>query len=395
MKATPAEQEPNFDGWLETRLAALSDARRQKVEEFVEDMRVARFSPWTIKANIQAVLTLGDDDGAYENLTRENLVEWMRRLDSNGYRAETVQSYRRRVKRFLRWIHGARTSMDPTPELLRCIRVSKLRGELPEGVLSIAEVQRILAACESQRNRALVHIGYESGCRAGELLGLKIKDVEFDRSGAVILVSGKTGMRRIRLIESVHDLQLWLNVHPDRTNPEVWLWPNRNGESITVERFGGILKAAARKAGINKRVYPHLLRHTRATHLAKVLTDNQLRIYFGWTKTSTVPARYVHLSGRDVDGTLLKHYGISPGDGQKLCPRCGAQNQSEALYCMRCSAVLSTDEAMRVEEQYALEEALVTKVVRKLIELAPDLVERALRESGAVQEIEKLKAGVS
>lgn len=319
----------------------------------------------------------------------------MRRLDSNGYREETIRSYRRRVKRFLRWVYGCETSRDPTPELLRCIKVSKHRGELPEGVLSVAEVQQTLAACESQRNRALVHVGYESGCRAGELLGLRIRDIEFDNHGGVILVRGKTGMRRIRLIESVHDLQLWLNVHPDRENPKAWLWPNMNGKPLTTERFNGILKAAARKGGINKRVYSHLLRHSRATHLAKVLTESQLRIYFGWTKTSDIPARYVHLSGRDVDDTLLKHYGVFTENEQKLCPRCGAQNHPGALYCMRCSAILSTKEAFRVEERRALEDALVAKVVKKLIELAPDLVERALRESEAIPEMEKLQAGVS
>jgi hypothetical protein len=64
---------------------------------------------------------------------------------------------------------------------------------------------------------------------------------------------------------------------------------------------------------------------------------------------------------------------------------------------MRCSAVLDSREAVCVEERRALEDELVTKVVRKLIELAPDLVERAMRESGASSEIEKLgsvKAGV-
>jgi hypothetical protein len=45
---------------------------------------------------------------------------------------------------------------------------------------------------------------------------------------------------------------------------------------------------------------------TRATHLAKFLTEDQLRVYFGWSKGSEVPARYVHLSGRDVDGALAK-----------------------------------------------------------------------------------------
>lgn len=61
-----------------------------------------------------------------------------------------------------------------------------------------------------------------------------------------------------------------------------------------------------------------------------------------------------------------------------------------ALYCMRCSAILSTEGPIRVEEQ---EEELI-RVVRKLVDLDPDLVERVVRETGAILELEGLKAGV-
>jgi len=72
----------------------------------------------------------------------------------------------------------------------------------------------MIEACDNPRDRALVHVLYESGARSGELLNMKIGDVEFDQYGAVIRVCGKTGPRRLRLIESVPDLQLWLSMHP-------------------------------------------------------------------------------------------------------------------------------------------------------------------------------------
>ena len=53
----------------------------------------------------------------------------------------------------------------------------------------------------------------------------------------------------------------------------------------------------------------------------------------------------------------------------------------------------SVEEAVRVEERRCLEDALVAKVVKKLIELAPDLVKRALKESGVTSEMEKLRLG--
>ena len=313
MKVTPVEHHrtlnPNFDPWIECGLASLSPNRQKTLAEYVEELRLAKRSPWTIKANVQAILTLGDGEKPYSELIREDLIGWMHRLDSNGYSEETVRSYRQKVKTFLRWVHGCRTTRDPTLEPAKCIRVEKSNHELPEGILSPEEIRAMLDSCENQRNRALIHVLYESGCRVGELLGLRLKDAGFDRYGGAIVVRGKTGARRIRLVESVPDLQLWINMYPEREIPSSFLWPNSQDRRrpLTAERVNSILKRTARKAGIGKRVFPHLLRHSRATHLASVLTESQLREYFGWTKQSDIPARYVHLSGRDVDRTLLRH----------------------------------------------------------------------------------------
>jgi integrase len=57
-----------------------------------------------------------------------------------------------------------------------------------------------------------------SGVRIGELLSLNIGHVQFDRYGAVVIVNGKAGMRRFRLISSVPDIQTWINMHPLRTD---------------------------------------------------------------------------------------------------------------------------------------------------------------------------------
>jgi len=382
--------EESLNRWLSRVLPRLSAGRRAKLEEYVRYMRTSGFSPWTIKANVQAVLTLGSDGKPYEQLTREDLLSWMESLPSS-LRPESTRSYRKRVKAFLRWVLGVRPG-EPSPEHLRVIREGKGQRELPREILSPEEVQGLIAACDSLRNRALVHVLYESGGRASEILNLRVGDVEFDKLGAVIIVKGKTGMRRIRLVESAPDLQRWLAVHPERRNPEAPLWPGGGG-SLTVERLNDMLKTAARKAGISKRVHPHLLRHTRATHLAKVLTEDQMRVYFGWSRTSHVPARYVHLSGRDVDDALVRHYEVAQREVGRICPRCGFRNPEGGLYCSRCSAILSEVEAFRIEERKMREEEIVAKVVRKLIELAPDLLERALLESGALTEIASVSEG--
>ncbi|MEM4973184.1 MAG: site-specific integrase [Candidatus Hadarchaeales archaeon] len=374
-----------LDRWLSKVLPTLSPGRRKTLERYVQYMLVRGFSFHTIMSNLTAVLSLGFDGKPYEELGEADLAAWVSTL--SRLRPESQASYKRRVKAFLRWVHGL-GPRDESPPFLKVLR-SRSQRDLPKQVLTEEEAARLVAACESLRNRALVHVLYESGGRASEVLGLKIGDVEFDELGAVIVVKGKTGSRRIRLIESVPDLQRWLAVHPDKNNPDAPLWPGRNGGPISVEFLNTIVKRAAARAGITKRVHPHALRHARATHMAKFLSEYQLRAYFGWTKSSNVPARYIHLAGKDLDATLASHYGLMQQDGRRACPRCGFLNPQGAVYCARCSAILSAVEAVR---RQTLEEEIVGRVLQKLIELAPDILEKALTESGAIERLREISS---
>jgi len=72
-----------------------------------------------------------------------------------------------------------------------------------------------------------------------------------------------------------------------------------------------ILKSVAQKAGIDKPINPHHFRHSRATDLAKKLTEAQLCQYMGWIQSSREAATYIHLSGRDMDKAILTLHGLA------------------------------------------------------------------------------------
>ncbi|MEM5766564.1 MAG: hypothetical protein QXD43_03350 [Candidatus Aenigmatarchaeota archaeon] len=116
-------------------------------------------------------------------------------------------------------------------------------------------------------------------------------------------------MRRIRLIDSVPDLQLWVNHHSYKDNPEMPLFIDIGayvgGRQLGYYALLHIVKVLAAKAGINKRVYPHLFRHFRLTELAKLFTEQELKVLAGWVGSSYMPRIYVHLSGADVEKKLL------------------------------------------------------------------------------------------
>ena len=107
----------------------------------------------------------------------------------------------------------------------------------------------------------------------------------FDKFGACILVDGKTGQRRIRLVNLAADLLDWLNHNPFNGDPDSPVWVNieRNKDHQMSYRYiNKVLKDTARRAGVKKPVNPHNFRHSRATYMAQFLTEAQLKEYFGW-----------------------------------------------------------------------------------------------------------------
>jgi len=249
----------------------------------------------------------------FADITKEDLDGFIKYMFDKGLKSETRRTRWFAVKKFFEWLgndiainykHGIRSERPPLPD-----------------ILTEDEIERLVNACNTIRDRAMVGVLYESGMRVGELVTLKIKDVEFDNYGGILILNGKTGSRRIRIINSTPLLQNWIKNHPLKNDPESWIWvtnlSKKTGSGwnrLSYSTIRGLLKILQLKAGITKRVYPHLFRHSRATHLAKILTESQLKTYLGWTQRSRMAGTYVHLSGRDVDKTLLKAYGIKIGE---------------------------------------------------------------------------------
>jgi len=164
----------------------------------------------------------------------------------------------------------------------------------------------------------------------------------------------------------VPSLIQWMNTHPDGGNPDSPLWINQkaySGRPFGQSGLKLLLAVLTKRAGIKKKVHPHLFRHTRLTELAKDLTEPQLRIFAGWDRSSTMPAVYVHLSGKDVDDKLLQLAGKKDIVEQekekkeretlkpKVCPRCEKINSAEARFCGACSMALDIKTVMFLEDK--------------------------------------------
>ncbi|MEM2840717.1 MAG: tyrosine-type recombinase/integrase [Candidatus Bathyarchaeia archaeon] len=301
----------------------------------------------------------------------ERLVAW---INSREYTDHTKHDYRVIVKRFFQWLRGCDSEGD-YPTEVKWIKTSyKGRRLLPESLLTREELERLVSATENPRDRALILTHYESGCRIGEILTLKIRNIIFDRYGAVLVVNGKTGARRVRIIAAVPALAEWLSLHPKREDQEAPVWIGigtaGRGKQLRYESVRRLYAQLAKKSGLRKRLNTHLLRHTRATELANFLTEAQMKEHLGWTQGSDMPSTYVHLSGRDVDSALLKAQGISVGEEKptqilkpKTCPRCRQKSNTAYDYCPYCGLALKQKAALQIEEHLSKLDSIMNKLM--------------------------------
>lgn len=321
----------------------------------------------------------------FKKATEEDLRRLVSEIkESEKYSTETKYTIFRMLKKFYRWLEGKPQEDGKViaPKKIAWLKANNkhFKDKQPEELLTPQEIFEMIRQAPTLRDKALILVGYESGARPHELLSLKVKHIAFDEYGVRLTIPNetKTGSRVIRLIDSTKILADYLSTHPEKDNPEAWLWISKYGSKIkryTAASYRKMLKNVARLANIKKRVYPYLLRHTRATILAKFLTESQLCKYMGWVKGSEHAQRYIHLSMRDVEDAILRMHRIKRieednGSIRIECSRCGAVNSISSSFCEKCGMPLQLKTVISKEEEER----------EKINEALKDLVEKKVRE---------------
>lgn len=323
----------------------------------------------------------------FRKTTPKDMEKAIAKLENTQLSEWTKHTFKAVVKRFYQWLRGLEDEYPPEVKWIK-LRMKNEGRILPEELLTEEEVKRLAEAAESPRDRAFVLTLYESGCRVGELTSLRVKHVQFDKYGAVLIVNGKTGMRRVRTIASSPALAAWMNNHPDHANPNAPLWTlignTNHGREMDRDTAAALIRRLASKVGLKKRVNPHMFRHSRASHLANVMTEAQMKTYLGWVPGSDMASVYVHLSGRDVDKALLQLNGIVQ-EGEKnepvlkvlLCPRCNQQSDPTSKFCQKCGLPLELKAGLEMEEARSKADEIMSRLLED--PEVKDLLEQKLR----------------
>lgn len=317
----------------------------------------------------------------FSDATEGDIRKVIGELNQNNLSEETKKTFKIMLRKLYRFIRGIikKGAYPPEVEWIS-ITIPNNHKKLPEELLTEEEILKIIQNCETLRDKALVATLAESGCRVSEIGNMKIKHVSFEEYGARLTVNGKTGMRKILIINSAPYLQEWVNQHPHNEDPNAYLWCGQHTEAISYTRITAILKNAAKNAGIKKRVYLHLLRHSRATLLANKMSDSALKHYLGWTQSSKMAGIYIHMSGKDTDETILELNGIMvPKENKKSlmkpkkCLKCKTVNEVTNRFCKICGLPLDKEEAEKILRA-DVERSQADEIMDKLIK-DPEVLE--------------------
>ncbi|MBW1879851.1 MAG: site-specific integrase [Deltaproteobacteria bacterium] len=198
----------------------------------------------------------------------------------------------------LKFLYGVTLDRPDVTARIPYPRIPPVRVE----VLTPEDVQRLLAATEAPLYRTLFATAYGGGLRIGEVVALQTVDVDAGRGLLHVRRGNGSKPRSVmlgqRLLECLR--AYWRQTRP----PGPWLFPGRDATGpISVRAVQRRLKRVVRRAGIQRHVTMHTLRHSFATHLLEAGTDlRTLQVLLGHARLGTT-SRYLHVESTRIVGT--------------------------------------------------------------------------------------------
>ncbi len=245
-------------GKYERYLADEKKASKNTISSYLRDIR--QFGEYLEAGGHSDYVTADDDD----------LYDYVENLRAAGKSVATVSRNIASLKNFYIWMKlQGFVEENPTGRLVP----DKATHKLPE-VLTSQEVELLLAqpVCTDRkgyRDRAMLELLYATGIRVSELIGLDVTDVNL--SAGIINCRGRDKVRAIPLyataIKALKDYIEFIRPDMIAVPSERALFVNVSGERMSRQGFWKIVKSYQQKAGIQKDITPHTLRHSFATHL--------------------------------------------------------------------------------------------------------------------------------
>jgi len=351
---------------LQVKNAEISEKNKKIIMKLYSDLLISGISKPRLCKYLNYLKIIAQRvNKDFDKMDIDDVKEFIRSIQERDYSPWTRQAYKVIIRKLFKWMKGDKDSKDYPPEVKWInINIKRTETKLPgeNDLLTEQEIKKMIDICGHPRDKALLSIIFESGGRIGEIASLQIQNVKFDKFGAVLTVEGKTGSRPIRIISSTSYLMTWLDNHPLKNDKTAPLWVNIEGRNKQkLMKYGTIrmlFQKIGKKTGVDKRMNPHMFRHSRATLMANHLTEFQMNQYFGWIQGSDMPSTYVHMSGKNIDNAILQMNGLATEESKTrqselkpiICPRCETINAPSSKFCTRCACILDMKTAMEMQQ---------------------------------------------
>jgi len=245
-----------------------------------------------------------------QKLNSNDVREFLRELHRQGLSHRSIARILSAIRGLFRFgVAEGGIRSDPTEQ----IDAAKIPRSLPR-YLTLDEVDALLdapdtATPEGLRDRAMLETLYATGLRVSELIGLRQEDIHLD--AGYLLCRGKG--RKERIVPLGRSATGWLRKYNSKARPELaresssWLFLSRRGQ-MTRQRFWQIIKARGVQAGIQRKISPHVVRHSFATHLLERGADlRSLQLMLGHADIGTTQI-YTHVSRERLRRVYDEHH---------------------------------------------------------------------------------------
>ncbi|NLV26865.1 MAG: phage integrase family protein [Methanomicrobiales archaeon] len=295
--------------------------------------------------------------GPYAENTYLDIYQGISRIQSGGPRTggEYAQNTRGDLililKAFTLWMIENGYLQNVPEKKIQAIKVpKKVATKDAADILSVQEVEAMLAACTYTRNRAILMMLYEGGFRAGEIGQMKWRDIQVDNAGLIVHVIFKTDKHRyVRLVLAREHVITWRSEYPLEYSDENYVFVTEKGTPLSYATIAKLVNRTAKLAKITKHITPHIFRHSRITHLLQQgVNESVVKMMMWGTIESRMFINYAHLTGSDVDREMFKLYGMETSPQAsieklepKICAYCKEINSPVSHHCHICGHALS------------------------------------------------------
>ena len=223
-------------------------------------------------------------------ISKKDVRLFLEKLSDRGLSGNTMNTYHMAIRFLFEEVLEKRMWID--------IKYSKTPKKLPV-VLSKEEIKKLFSAIDNKKHRLMIELLYSAGLRVSELINLKVYDLEIDK-GYGFVRSGKGNKDRLFILSEKLRDKIKELIEEDLLDKGSYLFSSNRNLKYNIRTIQQIIKKARKKAKIDKKISPHTLRHSFATHLVENGYDlTQVQALLGHKSPETTMI-YLHTASKNM-----------------------------------------------------------------------------------------------